>query len=140
VHPDIEILLRFADGDLTGTESRSFERHLEKCEQCLQEVRRLQESTLPGPSTTLPAADVLAEIREWAAQHPPAKDAGIKHRMATEIGPYLGEAGSAAVLGRATGDGQNLLPAVEDVLADFLGRRAVGQLVNRIVEHAIVRT
>jgi hypothetical protein len=60
--------------------------------------------------------------------------------VATEIGPYLGSAGSATVLERVSGDGEDLLCAVEGVLADFLGRRAVGQLVDRIVEHTIMRS
>jgi anti-sigma factor RsiW len=138
MHPDIDLLLRYTDGELSAGECHKLEKHLEKCVECRAEADRLRAAEHSDPATPVAASDLLAGIRQWTAQRP-ATDGDVKSRMATELDPYLGSAGSATVLGRASSNDKDLLPAIESVLTDFLGRRAVGQLVDRIVEHTIMR-
>jgi anti-sigma factor RsiW len=140
MHPDIDVLLSYADGQLSPTDVRKLEKHLEECGECRLEARRIRASAIPGPPTSAASEDVLAGIRNWSAKRSQGQDPGIKERVAAELDPYLGAAGSAAVMGRVSADGEHLLSAVEDVLTDFLGRRAVGALVDRIVEHTIMRS
>jgi anti-sigma factor RsiW len=140
MHPDIETLLRHIDGELDDAECRALEKHLDICSECRVEVRRLRAAVLPPTDGAAPPACVLTEIREWSEENAEERDQGVRDRMACAIGPYLGNSGSAAVLAAVSPERERLLPAVEQVLSAFLGRRAVGPLVDRIVEHAIMRS
>jgi hypothetical protein len=83
---------------------------------------------------------VLSGIREWAARRndedPDAQM--VKGRVAAELAAYLGTDGATKALQPVT-DNQKLLPALESVLAIFLGCRAAARLIQRIIDRAIVR-
>jgi len=140
MHADIELLLRHIDGNLSDAESRKLEKHLENCSECQAEALRLRASTIPCQAEQPPSTDVMDGIYQWTDRHPQAQDHGVKDRVAAAIGEYLGERGSTSVLATVSAERKHLLPAVEGVLRAFLGRRAVGKLVDRIVEHAIMRS
>jgi anti-sigma factor RsiW len=139
MHPDIDVLLPYADGDLPPEQARDLVKHLDKCADCRLEVDRLRASAQVERPSAPPAPNILAGIRQWAARRTPAHEAAVKLRMAAELDPYLGAAGTANVLGRSA-PGVNLLSVIQPVLTDFLGRRAVERLVDRIVENTIMRT
>ncbi len=140
MHPDIDVLLRYLDHELLPAEFPKLEKHLDRCAECRLEVDRLRAATAPEPCAAVSAPVTLAEIRDWSSSRPSAHEAAVISRMAAELDPYLGPSGSAAVLDRVSVPGTgNMLPGVERVLADFLGRRAVANLIDRIVEHAIMR-
>jgi anti-sigma factor RsiW len=139
MHPGLDLLLSYTDAELSPAESRKVERHLDECAECRLEVRRLRVSNSPHPHMAVPADNLVQEIRHWSAHCSPAQDRGIKERIGAEIDPYLGAGGSSRVLNRISADGA-LLSEIEGVLTDFVGRRAVGPLVDSIVEHAIMRT
>jgi hypothetical protein len=56
-----------------------------------------------------------------------------KLRMASELIPYLGNAGAHQVLRSVSAAGEPALPAVESVLGTFLGKAAASQLVDRMI-------
>jgi hypothetical protein len=62
----------------------------------------------------------------------------VKGRVATAIGGYLGPEAACRILAPVT-ERAMLFPAVEPVLAIFLGSRAASRLLDRVIETAIVR-
>jgi hypothetical protein len=60
-------------------------------------------------------------------------------RVAATIAPYLGARAAAVILLPVSETGENLLTAIEPVLALFLGARAASRLVTSVVDGAIVR-
>jgi len=139
MHADLDALLRYADGELNDSERLKLEGHLADCSECRIEADRLRSSITPAAVSGIDSGDLLSGIQHWAANRRPSPEE-LKESMAAEIVPYLGKAGCATVLERVASGGSDLLPTVEGILADFLGRRAVEPLVDRIVEHTIVRT
>ena len=139
MHPDIDVLLPYADGNLPPAQARDLAKHLNQCADCRQEVDRLRASARAERRTAPQTPNILTGIRQWAARRTPAYEEAVKLRMAAELDPYLGAAGAATVLDRSA-PGGNLLSVIQPVLSDFLGRRAVERLVDRIVENAIMRT
>ena len=82
-----------------------------------------------------------AAMRHWEADRSQADPGGmvVKGRVATAIGPFLGREGARLLLQRVSGDNRNLLSTIEPVLADFLGTRASSELVNHVVDAAMMR-
>src|SRR5262245_22458249 len=91
-------------------------------------------------SDGLEKEDILSAIRRWSErrQQEDPGDAIVKRRVADEIGGYLGPSATGRILEQVT-ERSKLFPAVEPVLAIFLGSRAAALLLHRIVETAIVR-
>jgi hypothetical protein len=59
--------------------------------------------------------------------------------VAAEIGPFLGKQAAQRLLDPVSDTGEDLLCSIEPVLAGFLGEEAAAELVNRVVDVAIVR-
>jgi hypothetical protein len=82
----------------------------------------------------------LAGIRRWTERRqqedPDARI--VKGRVAEEISGYLGTGATGRILEPVT-ESTKLFPAVEPVLAIFLGCRAAGRLIQRVIDTAIVR-
>jgi len=83
---------------------------------------------------------IRAAMHQWDAQRSSPEWTGeaLKIRVAQVIEPYLGEEGTRAVLLHVEDNGCNLLNTLEGVLADFLGKRAAAELVNQVVDEALV--
>jgi len=141
MHPELDALLRYADGELDGEERRKLDKHLERCGPCRVEAGRLRRAVRPGPADAVPADHVLAGIRHWTARQTQEQphDRSIKERTATKIGPYLGPAGAVTVLNKVSAQGDDLLSVIEPVLANFLGCRAARRLMSQVVEQVIMR-
>jgi hypothetical protein len=82
----------------------------------------------------------MAAIRQWSARRREADPDGraVRARVEAELAPYLGPGGASRTLEPAA-DRHKLLPAVESVLTIFLGGRAAGRLMRRVVDRAVVR-
>ena len=82
----------------------------------------------------------MAGIRKWHERRIQADPDGavVKGHVAKEISRYLGSAAADRILEPVT-EHSKLFPAVEPVLAIFLGCRAAGRLVHHIIESRIVR-
>ena len=139
-HPDIEALVSLQFGELPADRTRAVRQHLAGCALCRQEFERLQHSLDGGPADCDAAPDsstLLATIRDWEISSMQAGDA-LKRRIAIELAPYVGQAGADTLLRPVQDDGRNLLSKVAPMLTVFLGRRAAGNLVSRVVEKTIV--
>jgi len=80
-------------------------------------------------------------MRNWEADRSQTDPGGlaVKGRVASAITPFLGREGMQLLLQRVSGDNRNLLSTIEPVLADFLGTRASSELVNHVVDAAMMR-
>jgi anti-sigma factor RsiW len=143
IHPDLEILIRYADGELPAARSGTVSAHLERCQECRLEVYRLRIATQAAAASAVPASSgpepalekVLAGIRAWdAAAHTPGRPAALRRRVADEVAPYLGPQGAETVLASVSDGNADLLSNIEPVLALFLGCRAAASLVDHIVD------
>jgi hypothetical protein len=54
-----------------------------------------------------------------------------------EIAPFLGERAASRLLRSVSENGQDLLSAIEPVLANFLGDKAAGELVGHLLDTAM---
>jgi len=139
-HLDIEALASLLFGELQAYRVRAVRHHLAGCALCRQEFERLQQSLECGPVDCDPAPDtdtLLATLRDWETSGVQAGDA-LKRRIAIELAPYVGQAGADTLLRPVQDDGRNLLSRIAPLLTVFLGRRAAGNLVSRVVEKTIV--
>jgi len=98
-------------------------------------------SGVDGEGTDQPSLEAtLVGIRRWHERRdqedPDARM--VKSRVASEIADYVGPAAADRILEPVT-ERAKLFPAVEPVLAIFLGCRAAGRLIQRVIESAIVR-
>jgi hypothetical protein len=151
IHPDIESLFRYREGECPREHQKAIERHLRACPECRLELRRIGDAWNSGAGSAAPAsaldddpgllASLLAGIQ--VLESGTAKGGytveGTKRRVAGCLEKYLGALTAGKILQSAADDGSNLLSTVEPVLALFLGRKAAGCLVSRIVEAANVR-
>jgi hypothetical protein len=84
--------------------------------------------------------ELLAAIRGWeAARQRQAQGHSIKRRAAAKLGSFLGPRAAGRLLEPVSEAGDNLLPAIEPVLATFLGRRAAADLAGHIAMEVVVR-
>ena len=141
MHPDLETLIRSRDGELADGRERQVQAHLEGCGECRLHLHRLKQEVAPRiPAEPGPfiLAGIRAKIRNWEAQRSSEQwTQGLKTRVARQIGPFLGSRGADCVLQPVSQDGENLLCAIEPVLAEFLGSRAASSLVGRVVDAAL---
>lgn len=114
--------------------------HLKICETCSQAYQALlaeEETPPPDPASF---AGIQNAIEEWntsaTARNSPAI---LKLRTAREIAPFLGRRASFKVLRCVSDTGEDLLSAIEPVLALFLGSRAAGRLVDHVVDTVLIR-
>ena len=141
MHPELAELLAYVDGALARRPHKRVDRHIERCGECLQEVRRLRVALLPGPEPeAAPPTGLLARVRDWETrrQRQDANPAKVHERVAAEIAPYLGERTSARIVEDGSKAGAGVLARVEPVLELFLGSRAANSLVNAVVDRAIM--
>lgn len=150
IHPDIESLVRYRDGDLSPDRGKAIDRHLRTCQACRLEYQRLAEAFTSASDCAATAnthnhdsrlASLLAGIQGWEAASASTgrSDGGVKRRVAGKVEKYLGTAATSKILQPVSDDGGNLLSTIEPVLALFLGRKAASRLVSHVVEAAIVR-
>jgi anti-sigma factor RsiW len=148
MHPDIETLVRYRDGELPPAERTELDLHVSRCDACrlhlhqlfsvLAEVRR-QPVSSPHPEVPGTLDSLSARIQQWQKRRrDPAMSAeAIRSRVARELGPFLGSQGAHRILNPITPECRNLLCAVEPVLAHFLGARAATELMDHVVDIAI---
>ena len=139
MHPELDVLLQYADGELDAAESQKVDKHLDECAECRLEVARLRHSTVCEPPSPVAAEMLLAGIRDWTVNAPRPEGNDLKQRVAGAINTYLGSDATAVLLHRVSDQNNDLLSAIEPVLADFLGRRAAAKLIDRTVDHIIMR-
>jgi anti-sigma factor RsiW len=149
-HPDIDRLIRSLGGTLDTDGEAALKQHLEQCVACRLEYRKLAllmgtgdpAAAKPRAAGTRAAAILPAlrnRMREWQSMRADAAQRDeIKRRVVAEIRPFLGERGASQLLESVSDDGRDLLATLEPVLARFLGDRAGRDLVNRIVDSALL--
>lgn len=134
----------FVAGELPPARHSDVDAHLACCPACRCEVARLRAVAAgpPIPAPPRPLDTVLREVRarEACLRDHDAELIAIKARAAREIAPFLGHRAADQVLGRVSGQGEDLLFRIESMLALFLGGRAAGELTGHIVDAAIVRS
>lgn len=148
-HPDVETLLGHWEGTLPPARDEALATHLCACDACRVKYHRLNTAWRAAREQTTPKnqpgrsglAAVLAGIHAWEARRSSASGgpAAVKQGVAKWIGPYLGKRAAHCILEPVSDDGQDLLPAIEPVLALFLGHRAASQLVSHVIDAAIMR-
>jgi len=150
-HPDFEMLIACRDGELSRKQQSRVHDHLRGCGSCRAEFARFRTAVSgirPRAATTpIPCPDVgqltglRTAIRKWKAARVQPERSGdrLKNRVAKEIGPFLGSDGTRKLLTSVSDSGNNLLGTVEQVLVNFLGKRAASELVNRVVDRAILQ-
>jgi hypothetical protein len=141
MHPELDLLIRFIDGEGDLRECRGVRLHLANCQECRLEaaylLRAVRHSRTGAPRT----AETLARIRRWESERWQDVRGGgaVKSRVASEISPFLGRDASGRILMRVSDQDEDLLCTIESVLTAFLGRAAAPRLVSHVVDRAIMR-
>jgi hypothetical protein len=141
------MLKSYRDGDPIPELRSSIEAHLDLCEFCRMELRRLQGEPEPAlchaapESDTDGLSDLLSRIRTWESSLPEPGQRGpaIRTRAARELGLYLGGNAAERIIRPVSDDAGNLLPAIQPFLGLFLGRKAASHLSSHIIDVAVVR-
>jgi hypothetical protein len=139
MHLDIEALVSLHFGELPAERARPMLLHLSACALCRHELDRLRLSTESAADAPFETARLLAKIRHWDnSRHAGQHGEALKQWIARELALYVGEEGANRLLRPVQEDGRDLLAEVAPLLSMFLGRRAAGILVSRMVEKTIV--
>jgi len=142
-HLDIESMVSLQFGELADNRARRMKQHLAGCSACRPVFERLQGSMEDGeplPTKPVDSSRLLTRIRAWDTNGDRSghHGAALKGRIAVELAPYVGRAGADTLLRPVQDDGRDLLSTVAPFLAMFLGRRAAGIIITRVVEKTIV--
>ena len=150
IHPDIEILLLYRDGELAAKPLAAVTAHLGACDSCQREYDRLcaardwvRKQTAGGGVATPPngLATLQARMKELIADRANAERCGALHiKVAAEIAPFLGHQAAGQLLRSVSGKNDDLLCVIEPVLANFLGERAAAELVSHLLETLVLST
>jgi anti-sigma factor RsiW len=137
IHPDIEILISYCDGELTPGQFASVAEHLASCDSCAVECDRLR-AARDTPHAPLPPQALEAlrgRLQELIAERArPQRSGEIQQRLVSALAPFLGPLAAGRLLFPASASGRDLLPIVEPVLASFLGKRAAAELVGHLID------
>lgn len=154
MHLDPATLVAYRDRELSEPEAGEVARHLETCPRCAGEAEAVSqewELSLAADaqfrSQCVPPADgleqVLGLIQEWrrsaAAEGvagQPSNLAELRGRIGAQLELYFGSETAALLESIACSrrPADNLITAVEPLLTAFLGRKAAGVLMRRILE------
>jgi hypothetical protein len=154
MHPDPGTLAAYRDRELSEPEARDVARHLETCPRCAREAETASAewalslaADAQFRSQCVPPADgleqVLGLIQEWrrsaaaeGVEGQASSPAELRRRIGAQLELYFGsETGpllESIACSRRPAD--NLITAVEPLLTAFLGRKAAGVLMRRILE------
>jgi len=144
------LLIRYTDGELPAGSLERIGAHLERCSRCRLEQHRLK-SRLAAAAGTVgmdPCSEpgktlldrVITATRGWdAARSAAPASESVKRQAAGKLSPLLGPRATRRILETVPENGDGLLPAVEPVLALFLGRRAAEEISGGIAKEVIVR-
>jgi anti-sigma factor RsiW len=140
IHPDIEILLSFCDGELAADQFASVAEHLASCDSCTVECNRLRAANdaahvAPSPEAIAALRARLQELIVEGAK--PHHSGEIRQKVVSALSPFLGLSAANRLLAPLSGSGRDLLPIVEPVLVNFLGERAAAELVSHLIDTAM---
>jgi hypothetical protein len=88
-----------------------------------------------------PSVELMLEgLRRWTEkrQQEDPDASVVKGRVAAEIEGYIGPYATGRILATVK-DRSKLFPTLEPVLSIFLGCKAAGRLIERVIDAAIVR-
>ena len=147
MHPDIEILVLFRDGELESDTAATLSCHISKCDACRLELQRLQRVLAEADRLSAVKAEpetfdrVLTTIRHWEADTSAVESltSTIRGRVAECVAAFFGNAAARAILDPVPEDGRNLLSTAEYTLGEFLGHKAAAALINQALDTPIVR-
>ena len=143
----MESLVRYCGGELAGRRRQRIAAHVRECAACRLECHRLEHAggekapPAPQPDPAMLAALVADIVRWQAARSQPDRNGdAMRRRVATELAPFLGPEVAERMLQRVAASGEDLLSAIEPMLALFLGNQAASLLVSHVVDGALVKT
>ena len=148
IHPDIEMLRRYRDGEPVADLKDAIEAHLSECDWCRGQLLLIECEASPAPADGVvfetgagELSALLGHLRNWEAGRPAPQVRGpmIRQRAAREIALFLGDNAALQIIQPVSDDGGNLVPAIRPTLDLFLGLRAAAHLSSHIVEVAVVR-
>ena len=155
LHPGIEDILSWADGNLAFSDRRALEAHLEACRKCCEDARTFREAQTQlsqiGSEQQSRQAMLLkdglrnleASMRVWSAlrgvlpeipqRHFLTSSVNLRSTRAVEL--YFGQeaANRIARSARLGAHEPHLLPAIKPLFSAFLGRKAADSVARHIV-------
>ena len=131
MHPRIATLIAFCDAETGESRRGRIAKHLAKCEQCREQVRRIRSEKehlsaglTAAPLTGAPSlANVMSAIAAWRENRNSGVASELKSRLRCQIETYCGTP-AVAVVERPGMPAEEMLGRASEVLDVFLGPEA----------------
>lgn len=140
MHPETATLIAFSDSEAAVLRSRLIARHLQKCEKCRLELRRIQreKNDLSALGGQLAAdlkrglAEVLSAVAGWREAGANTASPQLKGRVRAQVETYFGS-GAASLVEQPDVRVDELLGNVLNLVAVFMGRDAAEAVVDDLL-------
>ena len=140
MHPKTATLIAFSDSEADVLRRRLIARHLQKCETCRLELRRIQRekddlSALAGqpiPDLKRSLAEVLSAVAGWREAEDNTASPELKARVRAQVETYFGS-GAASLVEQPDLRADELLGKVLDLVSIFLGQDAAEAVVDDLL-------
>jgi hypothetical protein len=140
MHPKTATLIAFSDSEADKLRRRLIARHLQKCEKCRLELRRIQRekddlSALagqPAPDLKQGLAELLSAAAGWREAGDNTASPELKGRVRAQIETYFGSR-AAALVEQPDLRADELLGKVLDLVAVLLGQDAAEAVVDDLL-------
>lgn len=140
MHPSGATLIAFCDAETGADRSRRIAKHLSKCEQCRNQLRRIQsEKDEFSAGAATPAMDsqqgldgVLSAITAWQGSQTSVAASELKGRLRWQIETYFGSP-AVLVMERPGIRAEELLGKASEILEVFLGPSAAEAVTDEVL-------
>jgi len=133
-------LVAFCDGEAGTDRSRRIAKHLVKCEDCLEQVRRIrsEKSELSGAGSGMPAVDtrqglagLLSDIDRWQRDPASAGALQLRRSLRSQIETYFGSS-ALSLVELPSMPAEELLGRASEMLDVFLGQTAAEAVKDEV--------